>query len=194
MRIILFTLLSLICASCGYTFQGSGSILPPDVQKINIPLAENLTSQPGVSLQLTEALRDRFERYGVVVVVDTLGEADAVLNTKVLDINQEARTVTANTEQALQYETVMTIAAELRRTSGPVLWRNPKLMVSKDFGSTSDVVVTSSSDFASNSLSARDLGALDSREVSRGQEQQALEDLAEQAAQNIYNEAVAPDF
>ncbi|MCB0317939.1 MAG: hypothetical protein KDD56_04225 [Bdellovibrionales bacterium] len=194
MRIILFTLLSLICASCGYTFQGSGSILPPDVQKINIPLAENLTSQPGVSLQLTEALRDRFERYGVVVVVDTLGEADAVLNTKVLDINQEARTVTANTEQALQYETVMTIAAELRRTSGPVLWRNPQLMVSKDFGSTSDVVVTSSSDFASNSLSARDLGALDSREVSRGQEQQALEDLAEQAAQNIYNEAVAPDF
>ena len=194
MRIIQFVLICLLCASCGYTFQGSGSILPPDVQKINIPLAENLTSQPGVSLQFTEALRDRFERFGVVTIVDKMSEADAVLNAKVLDINQEARTVTASTEQALQYETVMTIAAELRRVSGPVLWRNPEMIVSKDFGSTSDVVVTSSSDFASSSLSAGDLGALDNREVSRGQEKQALEDLAEQAAQNIYNEAVAPDF
>ncbi|MEZ4754495.1 MAG: LPS assembly lipoprotein LptE [Bdellovibrionota bacterium] len=194
MRFFKILTLALFLSSCGYTFQGSGSILPPDIQKVAIPISENFTSQPGVALQLTESLRDRFDRYGVITVVDKVSEADAVLNSKVLKISQEARSVTSNTEQALQYETIMTIAAELKRTTGPVLWRNPEMMISKDYGSTSDVVVTSSADFASGSLSQGALGALDNREVSRGQEAQALESLAEEAARRIYNEAVTPDF
>lgn len=55
-------------------------------------------------------------------------------------------------------------------------------------------MVTTSADFAQSSISAQDLSSLSDRELFRGQEQGALEELAEQAAQQIYEEAVIPDF
>jgi hypothetical protein len=75
-----------------------------------------------------------------------------------------------------------------------VLWRDNSISVSRAFGTTSGVVVTTSPEFASGNLGASDLGALSSREVSRSQEQDALRALAEEAAVQIYDSAVAPDF
>jgi outer membrane lipopolysaccharide assembly protein LptE/RlpB len=185
--------LSVLCA-CGYTFKGSGSALPPDVVKINIPLAENNTVESGLGLVVTEALRDRFDRFGVITVVDSESEADAVLRAKVLKLQRESQTSTSQTDTVLQARTVLVMAAELRRITGPLLWSNPNLLVSKAFGTSSSVVVTSSADFAGGNLSASDLSALDTRELSRGEEKKALEDLAEEVARRVYDEAVAPEF
>lgn len=181
-------------SSCGYTFQGSGSVLPADVKVIAIPLVQNASTESGLTTIFTEALRDRFERYGVVSVVDDANEADAVLRARILKVSRNQRTSTSRTDTELQLDTVLTLAAELRRVTGPVLWRDNNISVSKAFGTTSGVVVTSSPDFASGSLGSSDLGALENRELSRGQEQEALRDLAEQAAVQIYDSAVAPDF
>jgi outer membrane lipopolysaccharide assembly protein LptE/RlpB len=179
---------------CGYQFKGSGSALPPDVVKVNIPLAENNTTESGLSLVVTEAIRDRFDRFGVITVVDTAAEADAVLTAKILKIQRESQTATSSTDTVLQARTVLRMSAELRRTTGPLLWSNPSMMVSKAFGTSSEVVVTSSADFAGGNLSASDLASLDTRELSRGQEKKALEDLAEEVARRIYDEAVSPEF
>jgi len=195
---IYIKVLMAICLStligCGYGFQGSGSVLPPDVKRVYIPMAENNTSEPGLSLLLSEALRDQFERYGVLSVVSDSESADAVLRAKILKLRRETRTVTSNTDTALQLMTIMTVAAELRRVSGPVLWRNSGLSASKAFGTSSDVVVTSSAEFAGGNLGAGDLSALDTREISRGQEKEAIADLTEQVARRVYDEAVAPEF
>lgn len=193
-RFVTIFALMLCLDGCGYAFQGGGSILPPDVRKVQIPRVENESPEPGVSLALTEALRDRFERYGVVAVVEEIGEADAVLKAKILDVKRDVSTTTSSTDTALQSSVSVTVAAELRRVTGPVLWRSTALSVNKTFATTSDVVVTSSADFASGSLGASDLGSLDSREVSRGQEQDALNSALEDVALKIYDASVAPDF
>ncbi|MCB0335083.1 MAG: hypothetical protein KDD62_02220 [Bdellovibrionales bacterium] len=182
------------CMGCGYTFQGGGSVLPEDVKNVYIPLVQNNTSELGLSQLVTEALRDRFERYGVLFVVDDLQDADAVLNAKILNLRRETRTSTATTDTALQFDSELTITADLVRVTGQTLWRGGRIASSKTFGTSSSVVVTSSVDFLGSSLNTNDLNQLDTRELSRGQEQEILEDLAENVAQKVYNQAVLPDF
>ena len=191
--VILISVLTQL-AACGYTFQGSGSVLPADVKRIYIPMVESQTAEPGFSATMTEALRERFERYGAVTVVESESEADAVLNVKVSKVTKGTQSVTSATDTALQQNTTVTLAGDLRRVSGEVLWRNPSIKTARAFGTASQAVVTSSVDFASGSLGAGDLGGLNTRELSRGQEKEALTALAEEAAANIYEEAVAPDF
>lgn len=186
--------LCLVVSGCGYSFQGSGSVLPQDVTKVSVPLVENNSTEPGLAPIVTEALRERFERFGVLTVVDDRKDADAVLIAKVVSVRRETSAVTSNDETALRYDTVMTLAAELRRVSGPLLWQNNRMVVSKSFGTESSAVVTSSADFAGGGLAGSDLAALDVREISRGQEQEALGQLAEEVAKQVYNQAVAPDF
>jgi outer membrane lipopolysaccharide assembly protein LptE/RlpB len=182
-------------SGCGYTLKGGGSVLPQDVKRVYVPMVENSSTETGVATILTEALRDQFERYGVLTVVEDLDEADAVLKARILKISESTRTTTGgNTDTGLQYDTSMRVQAELRRASGPLLWRNPDLSVTKTFGSSKESVVTGSVDFAEGTLSASDLSGLDTREIARGQRGQSLQDLAEQVAQTIYDQAVTPDF
>lgn len=184
----------LFVVGCGYTFRGSGSVLPPDVRKIHIPLVQNDSTKIGLGNLLTEALRDEFDSYGVVVVVDTEAEADAILTVEVLDVQESAGSVRSGTNTALQMDTVVFIRGELRRESGELLWRDPQLKVQQTYGADSSTVVTSSVGFAGGSISSSDLGGLSSREISRGQEADVLASLVEEASREIYDKAVAPDF
>ncbi|MDZ4787131.1 MAG: LptE family protein [bacterium] len=192
-KIFIVTLLIAI-VGCGYTFQGSGSVLPPEIKNIFIPTVENQTSENRITNLLTEALRERFERYGVITVVDKPDLADAILKVEVLSVEREARSVTSGTDTVLQYETVAQVFGDLKRKDGLVLWRNPLMSVAKGFGTTGQTVVTSSADFAQGGLDAQTLAALNDVEISRGQEQEALIDLSEEVAKSIYEDAVAPDF
>jgi hypothetical protein len=68
------------------------------------------------------------------------------------------------------------------------------MKVSKGYAANQNVVVTTSPDFASGSISSSDLASLSSRDISRGQEAQALNNLASEAARMVYDKSVAPDF
>ncbi len=193
-RVLVLSLLLGILSSCGYTFQGSGSILPPDVKKVYIPLVENNSAEATLTTQLTESLRDRFDRYGAVTVVDEINEADAVLNAKILKVKRGTTTSTARTDTTLQQDIVLTLSAELKRVTGPVLWKTNRMSITQSYGTTSGSVNTSSALFASGGLSASNLGGLDTRELARGQEEEVFNQMVEDAAKKIYEEAVAPDF
>lgn len=187
----------LLVQACGYTFQGSGSILPPDVRRIYIPLVENNSTESGLTTRFTDSLRDRFERYGVVTIVDDAASADAILRARILKVRRETGAVSGSTDSAIQLDTTMQLAAELRRVSGAVLWKNPSFEVTQTYGSVNQLVVTSSADFASSGLGLSDLNTLGqsgSREIQRAQERNVLNDLADEAADKIYDSAVAPDF
>lgn len=186
--------LFLAFSGCGYAFQGSGSVLPEDVKSVYIPQAINDTTEPGLAQLVTEAMQERFERFGVVRIVDSLADADAVLNTRIVSLNRNKTTVTSGTDTALQFDSVLTIAASIQRTTGPLIWENRLIQARKTFGTASNVVVASSPGFAAGSLNQGDLAALNTREIARGQESQVLEDLAVQAARQVYMQAVEPDF
>ncbi|NDC39541.1 MAG: hypothetical protein EBZ48_16135 [Proteobacteria bacterium] len=185
----------LVLAGCGYTFKGGGSVLPQDVKKVYVPLVENSSTETGVATLLTDALRDEFDRYGTLTVVDSIDEADAILTARILKVGQATTTTTGGkSDTGLQYDASLTVQAEVRRTTGGVLWRNPSLSVTKTFGSSRESVVTGSVDFAEGTLSSSDIGGLDTREVARGQRSESLQDLSEQMARAIYDQAVTPDF
>ena len=179
---------------CGYAFQGSGSVLPQDVKKIYVPLVENNTPEAGLDRVITEALQDQFERFGTFYVVDNINDADAVLKVRVLSIQRNNRTTSSGTDAALQVQSVLNLSGELRRVSGPILWANPLISQTASYGAVSGAVVSNSADFAGGSLGSGSLSSLNSREVSRSQEGEVLENLAEQAARAIYQEAVLPEF
>jgi hypothetical protein len=190
----LFILCFFCFGGCGYSFLGSGSVLPEDVKTIYIPVVSNSSTESSLTQILTEALYDQFERYGVVEVSDSINGADAILEVRIIQVKQGTRTSTAATDTALTLDTEIVLFAELRRITGQVLWRNPTLNASASFGTARAAVVTSTAGFASNSLGSADLAGLNQRELARGQEQEALNSLCEQAASDIYDSAVMPDF
>lgn len=187
-------MLALTMCSCGYTFRGSETALPPDVKKIYIPQVVNESTKLGLSQIVTEALRDEFDGYGTVSIVDSQSEADAVLRVRIIDVKETTSATRSNNNTALQMQTTMFLAGEMQRITGPVLWRNNALRVSETFGADSSVVVRSSLGFASGPIGPNDLAGLSNREISRGQEAGALRSLASTAARQMYDQAVAPDF
>jgi outer membrane lipopolysaccharide assembly protein LptE/RlpB len=193
-RLVGLLLLSVTLTACGYTFRGSGSVLPPDVKSIFIPLAENNSTKIGLAEIVTESMREEFDSYGAVSVVDRQSDADAVLKVTIANVKETTSTVNAASNTAVQMDTTMFLAAELRRVTGPVLWRDNAIQVTKAYGTNASVVVESSPDFASGSISSSDLSSLSTREISRGQEASALNTLANDAARIVYAKSVAPDF
>ncbi len=200
MRNINSFLLSLAATSviglsgCGYSFRGSGTSLPPYVKNIYIADTVNLSSENGLAEIVTEALRTEYDRYGAVTVVDDARSADAILTSKVLDVKRDSTAVTSKTDIGLQFDTALVMDAELKQKSGSVIWRAKNMSISALSASNSDLVVTSSADFAGGNLNSSDLAQLGSREVARGQDEQVLQNLAEQFAKRSYQEAVAPEF
>jgi hypothetical protein len=182
-----------IC-SCGYTFRGSETSLPPDVKKIYIPTVVNESTKLGLAQIVTDALRDEFDGYGTVSVVDSQSEADAVLRVRVVDVRETTSATRSNTNTALQMQTTMFLTGELQRITGPVIWRDNAMRVSQTFGADSSVVVKSSLSFASGPIGPNDLAGLSNREIARGQEADALRNLADTAARQMYDKAIAPDF
>ena len=187
-------LLSVCLSACGYTFRGSGSVLPPDVKAIFSPLAENNSTKIGLAEIVTESMREEFDSYGAVSVVERQSDADAVLKVTIANVKETTSTVNAESNTAVQMDTTMYLAAELRRVTGPVLWRDGAIKVTKAYGTNASVVVETSPDFASGSISSSDLSSLSTREISRGQEASALNTLATDAARIVYAKSVAPDF
>ena len=196
MKILSKTTLSalLALAGCGYNFQGSGTSLPDDVKTVAIAKVENNTIERGLGTQVEESLRSVFERYGALKVVEEENQADAVLQAKILGITTAVKSVTSSTDVALEYNLTMYIAAELKRSNGQILWLHPKLSASEPFASTSDVVVTSSSDFAQGGIGGDTLSGLESNEVARGQQKVALNEVVDEISRKLYLEAVAEEF
>ena len=196
-RLLQASVTFLLCgatAACGYHFQGSGTILPEDIKTVKVRPVANDTTIQGIGLELEESIRSTFDSFGVLTVVDENEPADAVAEARIINVERRVRNVTGATDIALEYDLVMTVQAELRRSSGQVLYRNTRLQASQSFASTSDVVVTSSSQFAQGGIGANSLTGLESNELARGQERVALNDVIEQVSRRFYIEAVAADF
>jgi outer membrane lipopolysaccharide assembly protein LptE/RlpB len=194
LRALSLLIMTVSLSACGYTFRGSGSVLPPDVKAIFIPLAENNSTKLGLAEVVTESMQEEFDSYGAVTVVERQSDADAILKVTITNVKETTSTVNASSNTAVQMDTTMYLVAELRRVTGPVLWRDGALSVTKSFGTNASVVVQSSPDFASGSISSSDLSSLSTREISRGQEAEALMSLSQDAARIVYTKAVAPDF
>ena len=187
-------LFAVLLSSCGYTLQGGGTVLPDDVKKIYVNFVENNTTEPALGVRLTQELKARFSRYGVVEIVDSAQEADATLDTAITSVTSSASSVTGRTSLELQNLLVMTISSRLAKKDGSILWRNENLQITRPFANVSDAVVASSSEFATSGISSSDLTTLGNRELVRSQQAQAQQYLIQEAAKTIYLSSVAESF
>jgi outer membrane lipopolysaccharide assembly protein LptE/RlpB len=193
-----FQLSLLLCiSSCGYRLQGSGSILPNDIKTISIKTTKNNTTVPGLGPRFTEKLRSRFERAGIVKILDSGESADAELVTEITQISSRNREVAGKQNVQVEQDLTLNVSVELKKRNGQILYRNLALTASESFGSVGSNVVTTSSSFAQGNLSASSLNSLNQtsqREVARGQSAETLEGLMDEAARKIYLESVSSDF
>lgn len=190
----LFVLFFLINTGCGYTFQGGTSVLPSDVKQVFIPFVENDSTDGTFANLFTEALRDQFERYGIVEITEDRAVADAELLARVKSVKRTTRAVTSKTDVAQQFDTTVTIDAKLVKKNGTQLWANRNLQISSASAATQSGLVSNSVSFSGGLIGAGDLGSLDPRQFAKSQEQTALQKIAEMASVQIYNSAVAADF
>ena len=184
----------LLLQGCGYSFRNSGTVLPPTVKKIYIPYVENRSTEATLSQLVTESIRDEFERYGVVQVVESRDEADATLKVAVLDLKRKSKTVAGRSNTDNQRQSTLSLGAELKTSEGKILWQQAPILVGGGFGTDRSTVITSGASFVGGTLGASDVAALGERELQRGQEQEILSQLADQAAAEIYEAAVAEPF
>ena len=193
-RVILLLSCSFLVSACGYRFQGASSSLPDGISSIYVGVSENDTSEPGLGVRFTEALRARFERHGVLKLAASPSTADVLLSSRVSSLDARVQDVTGETDVELEGELVLSVAAQLRKSGGQILWQSDDISASESFANVEKVVVTSSSSFAQGSMSSSDLLSLGSREVSRGQAKQAMESLLEECAREVYLGAVGDPF
>ncbi len=186
--------LTFVLSGCGYRLQGSGSVLPNDVKSISIKPVVNNTTFSGLGPKFTEKLRSRFERYGVVKIVDSDQPADADLIAKIVSLDTRNRDVQGTSNVQVEQDLLITVAAELRKKNGQILYKNNAITANESFGTVSSNVVTSSASFATGNLGAGTLSNLTDREIARGQAAETVETLMEEAARKLYLSAVASDF
>lgn len=191
---LLLTLFYCTLSSCGYQLKNSSTILPPTVRKIYIPNVTNLSTETTLTQLVTESLREEFDRYGVVTVLESVQDADATLNMKIMSVKRSTKTTTGRSDIDNQRNTTIKISGDLTANNGKVLWASKGMSVDKGFGTDQSTIVASSVDNLENPLGAQDLQNLSTRELQRSQEQEAFETLAEEVAKKVYQDAVSEDF
>lgn len=192
--VVLCAILIVTVSSCGYRLQGSGSVLPNDVKSISIKPVQNSTTFSGLGPKMTEKIRSRFERYGVVKIVDADEPADADLVANIVSLTTTNRDVQGQSNVQVEQNITITLSAELRKKNGQILFKNNAITANESFGTVSSNVVTSSSSFATGNLGAAALSSLSDREIARGQAAETVETLMDEAARKLYMSAIASDF
>lgn len=192
---IILTFFTVTLISCGYSFYGSSSILPPEIEYIYVADSKNSTTESRLSQVFNRELKDRFSRYTSHKLAKNINQADAILYSEIFEVIRDTRSVTAETNISREQEIGLIIKAKLvDKSKGSNIWSNNNISISKIYGTESSSVVTSSSDFASGGLSVDDLAQLNSIEVARGEESKVFEELLEDAAKKIHAQAILPDF
>ena len=179
-----------LCASCGYTFPGLSVVLPGGGATIAVEPFSNATQEPGLVSGIQQAVELEIAKRGSFELLNS-GRADVVLSGSIRSL--DVRPVGfSRGDEALQYETVMTVNAWLRsRQTGKIVWRANQLRQSDSYGATSATVVAQSSAFQEQStLNESDLLRLSDVQVSESQQGEALVRLYENLARELYNAMV----
>ena len=111
-----------LCGACGYTLQGHGTFLPPEVRSIGVPPFINHTGRPELEQRITEEILRQLQTRSRRRTTSTETGVDAVLRGEVVSYRQTP--VEFNPDgRARSIEVVITARARLVPSAGgDVLW------------------------------------------------------------------------
>lgn len=107
MRVLLLGLIGLL-AGCGYT---AGPLLPEGVRRIAVPIAQNESLYRHAEVTYTRELKQELLRRSGARVVDR-GEADAILETRIVEVPRNALVEDA-VDQILEDAILVRVAVRL---------------------------------------------------------------------------------
>ena len=187
MQIRFVALALVVLAACGYRLAGTASNVPPAARTVSVRF-RNHTREPGLDVHLRRALEDEIRRRGTVQVVDDGG--DLTLDG---DIRRFATIPVAFSaaDEAVQYQGIMQVHFRLvERATGHVVFEQPLLQETQDFGAVGGVVIASSPHFQRGTMDARDLASLTNVQIGEARRHEAQRDLIVTLARDIYQQAM----
>jgi hypothetical protein len=187
--LLLPALLGLV--DCGYHFPGEGRTLPGGATTIYVAKFDNRTRDPGLENYLLESMQAEVARRGQFALMEDRSAAQLALEGTILSLETRPLAFTAS-DQAVQYQTFMTISAALKNTqTGQIVWRIAALRESDSYGAVANTVVTDSPDFlAGSTLNPNDLAQLSDVQLSESQQREALDRVLENTSRDLYNSMV----
>ena len=127
----IFPVLLVASLGCGYTLVGYDAGFG-DIRTVAIETPANDSFEPGVEYVVAEALRQEFLRRGAVRVVDDPATADLVLGGSVRDVRTSGRSF-SSVVFTLEYELVLTLDLEARRSDGTPLPIGPRSLQEAEY-------------------------------------------------------------
>jgi outer membrane lipopolysaccharide assembly protein LptE/RlpB len=179
-------LLLLFLTGCGYQLSGQSSFLPKDIHTIYVEPFINRSRDVGIEKELTTALRGEFYRRGQLRVVDQAEQADAILSGVVRALDSSVVSVNRK-DEALQYESVMTLDVTLRRREpDEIIWRGQGTRLTGLHSGSRAAVVTTSSEFKTGTLNAADVRQMTDIQLTQTQNREFRDQLMERFARELH--------
>jgi len=186
LRLLLAGIALIPLGGCGYQWVGQSSLLPKDAQTVYVEPFINRSRDIGLEKQLTSALRGEFYRRGQLRVVDASEQADIILSGVVRSLETSVASVNRN-DEVLQYISVLSLDATLRRREpNEILWRGQALRLAELQAGSRAAVVTTSSEFRTNTLNTNDVRNMTDIQLSESDRRVVREKLMERFAKELH--------
>jgi hypothetical protein len=137
-----FLIFLLTAGGCGYHFSGAGPGPQPGLDRLAVPMFENLTGQPGLEAMFTTALRREFNARSSMKLVPS-DEAQMILQGR---ITQLTTVDVAHRTADQTIESQLTVTLDVRCVSvadGSTLWRDPNMSYFQEYFQSQDPNVSS---------------------------------------------------
>jgi outer membrane lipopolysaccharide assembly protein LptE/RlpB len=124
----------LLLLECGYNLRGTGSFLPPNVKKVQIPLFKNYTTRFELDKNLTQSVIDEFVARGQAQVITDPKEADAVLSGDIMTFAVNPIGFSGGQGTADHYAIIIVARVTLTDSkTQKVIYSNPSYVYNEDY-------------------------------------------------------------
>lgn len=127
----------LSAAACGYHFSGEGQGPRPGLDRLAVPMFENLTGEPGLESLFTTALRKEFNSRSSMKLVSS-NEAQMVFRGRVIRLTA-ADVAHRTAEQTIESRLTVTLDVRcVNAEDGSILWQDPHMSYFENYFQTDD--------------------------------------------------------
>jgi outer membrane lipopolysaccharide assembly protein LptE/RlpB len=133
-KFLVLAILSLSLVSCGYQLRGTGSNLPPNIKRVEIPMFKNMTTRFELDLKLTQGVIDELVARGKFQITSDSKNADAILIGEILSFTVNPIAF-SNQTSADRYNIIIVTKITLRDLSNQkVIFSNPNFVYMEEYG------------------------------------------------------------
>ena len=150
-------MLVLLFPSCGYHLDGYGSALPSHIRTIAIPVFKNVSSQPNIHRDATDAIRKKFITDARLKLVGS-STADLLLRGTITDYQLRAVSFSGK-DVAEEYIVRLGVQIETYDQVKKKILLNQKFTTQWDYRATSNIINSESARFAALKEAYDDLAA-----------------------------------